>query len=357
MVQAWDFVPGGNFVLAMHEAARRSKRVIMVCSPEYLDRPFTKPEWAAIWRLGPEGTEASVVPVIVRSCRPEGLLGPIVWIDLVGLDQDAAREALLKGVRIKPGDRPTDMPPFPGPIASGSAPPGGALWTVDTARPEPPFPAGLPTAEPKREITAARGTALGWELIDGEPPVVSRARDLLSAGTRPEDEPGIELHLVPERIPSPVTDQDFAELRFTLIESGRRHALFGPAAVVDVRLKPDFIVAATASTSHSVSSGLAVTRTGQRSVWGGTSVFSHTELTTPGEALRETISDLLAALLSLRSPVSDRVAFALGIAMTTADGRKVTAWLHPQRWIAYKTAAADQVGVAQWLAERLAARI
>jgi hypothetical protein len=45
------------------------------------------------------------VPVRVRDCEPDGWLGSIVYVDLVGLSQTAARDALLAGVaegRLKP---------------------------------------------------------------------------------------------------------------------------------------------------------------------------------------------------------------------------------------------------------------
>lgn len=34
IVQAWDFRPGGNFVLDMHRAAKETERTILVLSPQ-----------------------------------------------------------------------------------------------------------------------------------------------------------------------------------------------------------------------------------------------------------------------------------------------------------------------------------
>jgi TIR domain len=45
VIQAWDFRPGGNFVLDMHQAAANTKRTIAVLSPNYLRSEFTQPEW------------------------------------------------------------------------------------------------------------------------------------------------------------------------------------------------------------------------------------------------------------------------------------------------------------------------
>ena len=47
VLQAWDFRPGSNFVLAMQQAAEQAERTIAVLSPDLLASRFTAPEWAA----------------------------------------------------------------------------------------------------------------------------------------------------------------------------------------------------------------------------------------------------------------------------------------------------------------------
>ncbi len=47
IIQAWDFRPGGNFVLDMDHAAKEAERTIAVLSDEYLKAAFPHPEWAA----------------------------------------------------------------------------------------------------------------------------------------------------------------------------------------------------------------------------------------------------------------------------------------------------------------------
>ena len=47
VLQAWDFRPGSNFVLAMQQAAEQAERTIAVLSPDFLASRFTAPEWAA----------------------------------------------------------------------------------------------------------------------------------------------------------------------------------------------------------------------------------------------------------------------------------------------------------------------
>lgn len=113
VIQAWDFQPGSNFVLEMQRAAQSAERTIMVLSPNYLRSHFGAPEWAAAFAKDPEGLQHRLVPIKVRPCEPEGLLKPLVHIDLVDHDERSAISELLQGVtgrRRKPAARPA----FPG---------------------------------------------------------------------------------------------------------------------------------------------------------------------------------------------------------------------------------------------------
>jgi hypothetical protein len=42
--QTWDFGPGSNFVLAMHEAAQRARRTIVVLLPAFLASRYAAAE-------------------------------------------------------------------------------------------------------------------------------------------------------------------------------------------------------------------------------------------------------------------------------------------------------------------------
>jgi len=81
VIQAWDFGPGQNFVLAMQKAATEARRTIAVLSPDYLDAKFTTPEWAAAFVQDPTGEQRLLIPVRVRPVELAGLLKPIVYID------------------------------------------------------------------------------------------------------------------------------------------------------------------------------------------------------------------------------------------------------------------------------------
>jgi tetratricopeptide (TPR) repeat protein len=139
-IQAWDFLAGSNFVLEMDAAARQARRTIAVLSPDYVASQFTPSEWAAAFRHDPTGEQGRLLPVRVRPCDVEGLLGQIVYIDLVDQDEATARATLLQAVkheRRKPSTPPVfpttqhasqsvERPPFPGALP--------AVWNIPYPR-------------------------------------------------------------------------------------------------------------------------------------------------------------------------------------------------------------------------------
>lgn len=143
--QHWDFAPGSNFVIEMHKAAAQSVRTIALLSPAYLTALFTQPEWAAALMQDPAGAKRTLVPVRVEECSPEGILAPIVYADLVGLDEGAARAKLLATAQ---GRRPTP--------ASVAFPKGGSAPKREFPRVavvEQKAPPGLePSPEPHRDV-------------------------------------------------------------------------------------------------------------------------------------------------------------------------------------------------------------
>jgi hypothetical protein len=116
IVQAWDFRPGSNFVLEMQRAATDADRTIMVLSPDYIRSQFASPEWAAAFAQDPQGLKRKLVPVVVRSCELPGLLGPLVRIDLVDVDESKALAILMDGLN-KERAKPSKRPSFPGAAA------------------------------------------------------------------------------------------------------------------------------------------------------------------------------------------------------------------------------------------------
>jgi len=116
VIQAWDFRPGSNFVLAMQRASAAADRTLIVLSPDYLDSHMAAPEWASAFSLDPQGIHRRIVPVMVRKCEPKGLLPNIVQIRLMGLAEAGARQELLSGTRDSRA-KPAQRPRFPGLIS------------------------------------------------------------------------------------------------------------------------------------------------------------------------------------------------------------------------------------------------
>ena len=91
-IQAWDFSPGGNFVVEMQEATIECERTIAVFSSNYFLSEFGAAKWAAPFRLDPTGKNEKLIPVRIEDCQPPGLLGSLTYIDLVKLDETTARD-------------------------------------------------------------------------------------------------------------------------------------------------------------------------------------------------------------------------------------------------------------------------
>lgn len=113
IIQAWDFRPGANFVQEMDRAAAQAERTLAVLSPDYLVSEFTAAEWSVAFARDPASKARKLLPVRVRECELRGLLSPIIYVDLVGKDEAAAKEALLAGATSGRG-KPDAAPVFPG---------------------------------------------------------------------------------------------------------------------------------------------------------------------------------------------------------------------------------------------------
>lgn len=145
VIQAWDFRPGGNFVLEMQKAALGTQRTLAVLSQNYLAAEYTQPEWADALRRDPQGAQRTLLPVRIDNCRPAGLLASVIYVDLNGLAQEAARQRLLDALAER--GKPAQAPAFPGAAAipTASAPPG---------------------ATPAAPVAAA-ASAIDWQQLSG----------------------------------------------------------------------------------------------------------------------------------------------------------------------------------------------
>ena len=119
--QAWDFNPGENFVRRMSEALDQAARTIAILSEAYFKSAYSRDEWTAAFVHDGDG-QGRLLPIRVELCEVPRLLAPIVYIDLAGLGEVAARDALIAGIR--KGRRKLDKDPsFPGSKMSIEQPP------------------------------------------------------------------------------------------------------------------------------------------------------------------------------------------------------------------------------------------
>src|SRR5512132_2683294 len=95
VIQAWEFRPGSNCMLEMDRASQEAEQTIAVLSPSYLDAAYTHSEWARAFARDPKGEKSLLLPVRVLDCHLKGLLAQVVYIDLVGFDEEDAKNGFL----------------------------------------------------------------------------------------------------------------------------------------------------------------------------------------------------------------------------------------------------------------------
>jgi TIR domain len=115
LIQAWDMVPGTNWVFAVDEGIRRAARTIAVASEAYLESDWARLEALGALHRDPLSRQRPLLVVRIEECRPEGPLGMITRIDVFGLPEADARTALLDGVgqAIRGRGKPTAQGTFP----------------------------------------------------------------------------------------------------------------------------------------------------------------------------------------------------------------------------------------------------
>ena len=175
VIQAWDFRPGGNFVIDMQLAAEQAERTIAVLSQNYLDAMYTQPEWAAAFAQDPTGRQKTLLPVRVQECNLKGMLSQIVYIDLMDKPEDEARKLLLAGLNTGRA-KPTTAPGFP---TSGRKP----ISHPQTEKPV--FPLESEWAEQNLPAASIRKTQIGgvnFDNVSGSPITIGNISANVSAG-------------------------------------------------------------------------------------------------------------------------------------------------------------------------------
>jgi hypothetical protein len=283
LLQAWDFRPGGNFVLEMHRAAIRAERIIAVLSPDYLGASFPQPEWAAGFVRDPEGLNQQLVPVMVRPCEPAGMLKAIVQIRLYGLRREEARANLLAGV----------VPGRAKPVS------------------EPAFPGEATVSYPLTPVTTSN--RLRWKPLE-KPVVVQWRTELL--GSRGFGHPLLELHAVPAD-PVRLEARELATLATRLVGLGRARGIFTRTQQVHEYSNDSAAIATSPGGRDLAEAGLAATRTGQASIWAELPRNQVAAILDPDD-VRSRLQSLLESILAIG--IVDRAPqYAMAIGMEPSD--------------------------------------
>jgi hypothetical protein len=131
-LQLWDCGQRSTILVELRRASSKSEATVLVLSPTYLEAAAAQlGEAGDLFRLPGEDV-GRLVPVRVAPFEPSVLPERLHWIDLVGMDEEPAREALIDGIRSRPepavgppgfpGAAPADRPAFPV-VAAGAGPP------------------------------------------------------------------------------------------------------------------------------------------------------------------------------------------------------------------------------------------
>ena len=136
-LDVWDWAAGRNFVTAMDDALARADRVVALFSAAYFERErYTTEEWSATLVHVPGAEQHRLVPVRVENVLADKvppLLRPLAARDVFGVDEEAARRALLEAAcGPRRPEHPPAFPGRPGPRRPGSMP---AIWNVPARNP------------------------------------------------------------------------------------------------------------------------------------------------------------------------------------------------------------------------------
>ena len=142
LLQAWDFVPGTNWIKSMHEGVAKADRTIAVLSETYLKSVYGGAEWQLAWAADPTGQDRRLLVVRVSDCDRPGLLAGVVGVDLFGSGEVQTRVRLQQMIAdaVSGRRKPETAPVFPlaqRSISHGARFPGALprVWNVPARNP------------------------------------------------------------------------------------------------------------------------------------------------------------------------------------------------------------------------------
>lgn len=158
VLQAWDFVPGSNFIDFMDRGVTEARAVVAVLSRAYLKSRYGRLEWQSAIRADPDDPSRKLITVRIDDSPLEGLLATITYVNLVDVtDPATARGRLLGRMRQAMAGRakPAAPPAYPvGGLVAAGGEPGPAFddhgWSGDFphGRRKPLAPPAYPLAVP-----------------------------------------------------------------------------------------------------------------------------------------------------------------------------------------------------------------
>lgn len=98
-IQAWDFMPGDNFVEKINTALIECNQLIVVLSNNYLKSKWCEAEWTSKLVQQVKTGERKIIPIRIENIEVDGLLGPITYIDIYDSEEDEAERRILDGIK------------------------------------------------------------------------------------------------------------------------------------------------------------------------------------------------------------------------------------------------------------------
>ncbi|MCK9894003.1 TIR domain-containing protein [Frankia sp. AgB32] len=179
MIQAWDFVPGSNFLDYIDLGVREATLVIAVLSSNYEKSRWGRLEWQIALRADPDESSRKLVTVRIEDYPLAGMLALITFVDLVNVaNPRLAREKLLAQVgealrgRGKPALQPGFPPdgPLPGTITAAAPSQTPLASRRNRRRPQvaPLFPPSTSPTGPRTDLTVLQLAAPRFSQRDNE---------------------------------------------------------------------------------------------------------------------------------------------------------------------------------------------
>ncbi len=102
IIQAWDFMPGDNFVAKINEALIECNKLIIILSNKYLESKWCETEWTSRLAEQQKNKDRRIIPIRVEPVDLKGLLLPIVYIDITDKSKADAEKLILDGISGNP---------------------------------------------------------------------------------------------------------------------------------------------------------------------------------------------------------------------------------------------------------------